>query len=256
MIDYQTGESKLNDSKCFNSEVSETGNESNKLYDNSFDKPHYRSIDSQISEYAVQKSIMEYPDFKSRNEYESANSVLNNLQFTSKNREEEYLSNKIDKSINYLWRRGNGTNQESQKIEISKKHLLNQLGQYTENESNNKINLSSMLSNNSAVNNPNTNYNKKNLLKRESMESTSNIYSNNSNNNDESNLDIGVSTEEFNKFNKNKYKLNTNSNPKFNVNSNQTSNINTNQSNSNNYSNNERTLNINKSSTGDIVGNI
>ena len=157
LIDYQSGESKLDSSNSVLSEISEMGNES-RMYDNSFDKPHYRSIDSQISEYAVQKSIIEYPEFKSgNNEYESQNSVLNNLQFTSKNREEEYSSNKKDGYINFLWRRGNGNNRDSQKILTSKKHLLKELNQFNETEENNKINLSSMLSNNSAVNNPNTN---------------------------------------------------------------------------------------------------
>lgn len=268
LIDYQTGESKLNYS-TLKSDISENDS---KVYDNSFDKPHYRSIDSQISEYAVQKSVMEYNDFKSRSEYESGNSVLNNLQFTSKNNKgEEYPSNKKDGYINYLWRRGNENNRESQKtIDNSKKDLLNDLNQFNENNTNNnKINLSNMLTDNSAIkkhNNNNTNNTNitsktdrdRDMMNRDSVDSgnISYICSNNNTNINESNLDVGVTAEEIERFNKNKYKLNTNSNiSKFNVDSNNlNSDVNTNQSGINNFSNNDKRITKNASSTDDISG--
>ena len=242
-----------------------------KLYENSFDKPHYRSIDSQISEYAVQKSVIMDNDFKSKSDYESGNSVLNNLQFTSKNNKggEEFTSNKKDGYINYLWRRGNENNRDSQKIidDSSKKNLMNELQQFNENGTNNKINLSSMLSNVSNIksnNNKNNNNNNTNNNKSNNTNKTDDMLSRNSadedisylcsnNNTNISNLDVGITANEIERF-RVKYKQNSESdNSKFNVDSNNLkSDINTNQSQSefNIYSNN------NKNPSGDISGNI
>lgn len=253
LIDYQTGESKLNYSSGV-SEVSENGNDS-KLYENSFDKPHYRSVDSQISEYAVQKSVMEYTDFKSKSEYESGNSVLNNLQFTSKNREEEFFSNKKEGYINSLWRKGNDQNKDSQVLNtISKKNLFNQLNKFQENNSDNKINLSCMLSNNSVNRGENNDY--KDMVNRDTNKSDAISYlcSNN-----ESNLDFGIGTEDFSKLKMNKYKINTSSNnSKFNVMSNNAqsdNNTNTNQSNLNNISINDKKISkITTTSVDDLRG--
>jgi len=181
LIDYQTGESKSNYSSL-KSDISENDS---KVFDNSFDKLHYRSVDSQISEYAVQKSVMEYNDFKSRSEYESGNSVLNNLQFTSKNNNkgeefQEYPCDKKDDYINYLWRRGNENNRESQKtIDNSKKKLIKELNRF-DNSSNNKINLSNMgtdndNSENKKNNNDNNNNNNNNKIIWFSLNSSSNF---------------------------------------------------------------------------------
>jgi len=243
-----------------------------KVFDNSFDKPHYRSVDSQISEYAVQKSVMEYNDFKSRSEYESGNSVLNNLQFTSKNNNkgeeyQEYPCDKKDDYINYLWRRGNENNRESQKtIDNSKKKLIKELNRF-DNSSNNKINLSNMgtdndnsvnkKNNNDNNNNNNSNQTNRDMINRDSVDSgaISYICSNNNTNISENNLDVGVTAEEIERFNKNKYKLNTNSSiSKYNVDSyNLNSDVNTNQSGIN-FSKNNKKIDKNASSIDDISG--
>lgn len=145
-------DSKLDDnSSGLSDNNSETGNE-NKLYENSFDKPCYRSIDSQISEYAVQKC--EFNDFKSRGEYETGCSIYNNLQFSSKKREEDCHSDKIDGYINSLWERDSLQNKESMKnLHASRTLLINGLNQFIDNNSTNKINLSSMLSNSGGLKN-------------------------------------------------------------------------------------------------------
>ena len=229
-------------------------------------------MDSQISEYAVQKSVIMDNDFKSKGgDYESGNSVLNNLQFTSKNNKgEEYTSNKKDGYINYLWRRGNDNNKDSQKIieDNSKKNLINDLHQFNENSSNNKINLSNLLSNNSNISNIKSNNNKNNnsnnnqynntnktddMLSRNSAEDEGGIsYLCSNNNTNISNLDIGVATNEVERFRK-KYQQDTENskNSKFNVDSNNlNSDVNTNQSEFMIYSNN------NKSPSGDISGKL
>ena len=152
LIDYQTGESGIKSNySSLRSENSDIGNESR--LNNSFDKPCYRSVDSQISEYAVQKSIIENNNFLTKSEYESGNSVLNNLQFKSHNKEEEYSSHRKNDHINFLWRRGNENNSQKN-MDNSKKSLGSELNQFNENNTNNnKINLSSMLSNNSNISN-------------------------------------------------------------------------------------------------------
>lgn len=205
----------------------------------------------------------DFKDFKSKSDYESGNSVLNNLQFTSKNNKgEEFTSNKKDGYINYLWRRGNENNRDSQKIiDDSKKNLMNELHQFNDNSTNNnKINLSSMLSNTSQLksnnnkNNSNTNNSNNNTNKTDDMLSRNSAedgisYLCSNNNTNISNLDVGITAKEIERF-RVKYKQNSESDhSKFNVDSNNlNSDINTNQSQS------EFNIYSNNNPSGDISG--
>lgn len=201
LIDYQSGESKLNYSSL-RSNISENDS---KVYDNSFDRPHNRSVDSQISEYAIQKSIFEFNDI-SRNDYETENSV-NKLEFTIRNNkeQEEIISSdkkQTDKNYGYLWNKrdenslnlnsNNSNLNENFNLKDNKKNTKSaiQIGgmdnyharkifintshsQFTENNFDyNKINLSDMMTINSRVN----------KYKDGHTSNNSNINSNNKNN--------------------------------------------------------------------------